>query len=60
MILNVYEKLKGKDRTAANLSSPLSKIFILVWFDGISTTVRHLMQNPFYTYLLNIGFLNTF
>ena len=28
--------------------------FALVWFYGISTTVRYLMPNPFYTYILNI------
>ena len=28
--------------------------FSLVWFYGISTIVGHLMQNPLYTYILNI------
>ena len=34
--------------------------FSLVWFDGISTFVGSLMPDPVFTYILNIGFLNTF
>ena len=29
-------------------------IYGLVWFYGISTNDGYLMQNPFYTYILNI------
>ena len=32
----------------------------LVGFYGISSIIGYLMPNPFYTYILNIGFLNTF
>ena len=32
----------------------------LDWFYGISTIVGYLIPNPFYTYILNIWFLNTF
>ena len=27
---------------------------IMVWFDGISIIVGHLMPNPFYTYIIHI------
>ena len=32
----------------------------LVWFYGISHIVGYLIQNPVFTYILNIWFLNTF
>ena len=35
-------------------------LFGLVWFYGISTIIGYLMPNPFYTYISNIWFLNTF
>ena len=38
--------------------TPLS--FRLVWFCGISSIVGYIMPNLFYTYVLNIWFLNTF
>ena len=50
------QKEKGQKWTG-NVAYP----FIgLIWFYGISTVVGHLMPNPFYTYILNIWFLNTF
>ena len=32
----------------------------LVWFYCTSTIIGNLMPNPFYAYILDLGFLNTF
>ena len=36
------------------------KNFSLVWFYDISSNGGYLMPNPVFTYILNIGFVNTF
>ena len=38
----------------------MAEAFGLVWFNGISTIIDYLMPIFFYTYVLNLWFLNTF